>query len=245
MMSKYVLTIAVALSMATPWPTLWAQSGRLQRVSFKPGASSATLNGAITGDETLDYVLGAKRGQTMRVTLKTSNNSSYFNVLPPGSEAAIAIGSTVGHEWSGALPVDGDYVIRVYLMANVARRKETARYTLTVAITGSGDVKVAGSPYHATGTVPCSIGTDRKGSAQCSFGVIRGKAGPAEVHLASPGFDVMVHKDDLRVLRFAGDKVTSANANEKVTAEKRGDDWLISVNDFYFYTIPEAVILGG
>ena len=245
MMSNYILTIAVALAMATPWPTLWAQGGRQQRVAFKPGASSATLNGAIMGNETVDYVLGARRGQTMRVTLKTSNNSSYFNVLPPGSEAAIAIGSTVGHEWSGALPVDGDYVIRVYLMPNAARRKEAAKYTLTIAITGSGDVKVAGSPYHATGKVPCSIGTDPKGSAQCSFGVIRGKAGSAEVHLASPGFDVMVHKDDLRVLRFDGDKVTSAKANEKVTAEKRGDDWLIGVNDSYFYSIPEAVILGG
>jgi len=89
-------------------------------------------------------------------------------------------------------------------------------------------------------------GIDQLGRlASGSFGVIRGKAGSAEVHLASPGFNVMVHKNDLRVLRFAGDKVTSANNNEKVTAEKRGDDWLISVNDFYFYSIPEAVSLGG
>jgi hypothetical protein len=145
----------------------------------------------------------------------------------------------------GALPVDGDYTIRVYLMPNAARRKETATFALTVAIRGRGDVKVAGSPYHATGRVPCSIGTDPEGSAGCSFGVIRGTAGSAEVHLASPGFYVMVHKDDLRVLRFTGGKVTSANASEKVTAETRGDDWLIGVNDFYFYTIPEAVILGG
>jgi hypothetical protein len=93
--------------------------------------------------------------------------------------------------------------------------------------------------------VPCSIGTDPKGSAQCSFGVIRGAAGSAEVHLASPGLDVTVHKGDLRVLRFAGNTVTSANTSEKVTAEKRGYDWLIGVNDFHFYTIPEAVILGG
>jgi hypothetical protein len=188
----------------------------------------------------------------MSVTLKTSNNANYFNVLPPGSQAAIAIGSTVGHEWTGTLPADGDYTIRVYLMRSAARRNETARYSLSVGITSGpagkappGDAKVAGTTYHATGRVPCSVGPDPKGSAQCSFGVIRGGAGQADVHLASPGFDVTLHKDQLRVLRFAGDKVTSANAKEKVTAVKRGDEWTIAVNDFYYYTIPEAVIVGG
>jgi hypothetical protein len=86
------MTIAIAVAIATTLVTLWAQSDRQQRVAFKPGASSATLGGSITGDETVDYVLGARRGQTMRVTLTTSNDSSYFNVLPPGSAAAIAIG---------------------------------------------------------------------------------------------------------------------------------------------------------
>jgi hypothetical protein len=49
----------------------------------------------------------------------------------------------------------------------------------------------------------------------------------------------------LRILRFAGDKVTSSKASEKVVATKQGDTWQISVNDFYYYTIPEAVIVGG
>jgi len=125
------------------------------------------------------------------------------------------------------------------------RRKETANYTVSVGITGSADAKVKGTPYHATGMVPCSIGTDPKGSAQCSFGVIRSAPGHAEVHLASPGYDVTLHKDQLRVLKFAGETVTSPDPKEKVTAEKQGDNWSISVNDFYFYVIPDAVISGG
>jgi hypothetical protein len=39
--------------------------------------------------------------------------------------------------------------------------------------------------------------------------------------------------------------VTSANASEKVAAARDSDNWLVSVNDFYFYTIPDAVIVGG
>lgn len=239
-------TIVIGLALAAQPMELFAQASRQERVSFKPGTSSATLRGSIKGYETVDYLLGARAGQTMSVTLETDNLASYFNVLPPGTEAAIAAGSQLGNKWSGELPADGEYTIRVYLMRSAARRNESAKYTLSVGITGRADAKVAGTQYHATGKVPCSVGPDPKGSAQCSFGVVRGEQqGNAEVHLASPGFDVTLHKDDLRVLRFAGDKVTSSNPEEKVSAEKRGDEWSIGVNDFYYYTIPEAVILGG
>jgi hypothetical protein len=46
-------------------------------------------------------------------------------------------------------------------------------------------------------------------------------------------------------LRFAGATVTSADAKEKVTATRQSDNWMTSVNDFSYYTIPDAVILGG
>jgi hypothetical protein len=216
-----------------------------KRVQFARGSSSSTLKGALKGDEIHDYVLSAKAGQSMHVTLKTSSTSAYFNVLPPGSEAALFIGSTSGNKWNGTLPVDGEYRVRVYLMRSAARRNAKATYTLSIGITGSVDAKVPGTPYHATGTVPCSVGTDAKGSVQCSFGVIRGGLGRAEVYLASPGFDVTLHKDKLRVLKFAGDTVTSLDPKDRVTSEKQDDNWAISVNEFYFYVIPEAVISGG
>ncbi|HXV83013.1 MAG TPA: hypothetical protein VEG60_24380 [Candidatus Binatia bacterium] len=218
---------------------------KVQRISFAAGASSATIKGSITGDEIVDYKLGARAGQKMSVTLETGNTSNYFNVLPPGSKTGLFNGSISGYQWTGTLPADGDYTVRVYLMRSAARRKEKASYTLTVGITGSPDAKVAGTPYHATGEVPCSVGTDPKGSAQCSFGVIRSGAGKAEVYLANPGFDVTLHKDKLRILRFSGNSVTSSNPKEKVTATKQGDNWSISVNGFNFYTIPDTVINGG
>lgn len=222
-----------------------AQGPRVQKVSFKPGASSTVLTGTIKGDETVDYELGARARQTMKVSFKSASTSASFNVLPPGSEAAIAIGDLVGNEWSGTLPTDGNYRVRVFLVRAAARRNASATYSLTVGINGSADALVAGTNFHATGMTPCSVGPDPKGSAQCSFGVIRAAAGKAEVYLAAPGFDVKLHKDQVRVLRFAGDAVTSADAKEKVTAAKQGDNWMVSVNDFYFYTIPEAVILAA
>lgn len=238
LMMVWMLLVVFPLSVA-------AQNIEVKPITFAPGASSATVKGAISGDRIVDYKLRAKAGQSMKVALQTSHASNYFNVLPPGSEAALANSSVSGNDWTGTLPVDGEYTVRVYLMRSAARRNETARYTLAVGITGSADAKVAGTPYHATGMVPCSIGPDPKASAQCSFGVIRSAPGHAEVHLASPGFDVTLHKDDLRILKFADGAVTSPDPEAKVTSENQGDSWSIGVNDFYFYVIPEAVISGG
>jgi hypothetical protein len=240
--SHLLVLIFIGFLAAPAWA---ADDIRKEPIRFKKGASSATVKGRIMGYQAVDYVLGARAGQTMSVSLKTNSGANYFIVLPPGSDAAIASGETLGNKWSGTLPADGEYKIRVYLMRSAARRNETANYTLSVGITGRPDAKVGGTPYHATGTVPCSVGTDPKGSVQCSFGVIRGEQGKAEVYLAAPGYDVKLHRDKLRILRFDGGTVTSADASEKVKFDKQGDNWSIGVNDFYFFTIPEAVILGG
>jgi hypothetical protein len=132
------------------------------------------------------------------------------------------------------------------MMRSAARRSEAASYTLTVGITGSpkasdfgtapsSDAKVKGTPYHATGPLPCIMGNDKP--VQCEFGVIRGKPGNAEVHITPPG-------GLKRVLIFMGDKVTT-NPGEKIKAVKQGYDWVIEVNDYEHYTIPEAVVQGG
>ena len=86
-MSKVALrgfAMACALLAAGSW-AMAADGIESRPVHFAKGASSATLKGALKGDKTIDYRLGAKAGQTMSVTLKTSNAANYFNVLPPGS----------------------------------------------------------------------------------------------------------------------------------------------------------------
>lgn len=228
----------------------WASTQIEQRaVQFKKGASSATMTGTLAGDKTVDYKLRARAGQVMSVKLKTSNASNYFNVLPPGSQAeAIFVGSSDGNEWSGTLAADGEYTIRVYLMRNAARRNEKANFTLSVGVTGkpgkaadlgrapASDAKVKGTPFHATGQLPCWMGNAPENSAQCPFGVIRGSPGNAEVRIKPEG-------GLERVLTFKGDRVTSGD--EKVKATKAGDTWAIEVNDYEHYRVYDSVIFGG
>lgn len=238
-------TIGVVVGVLLLTGSASAQESREERVSFQKGASTATLQGSITGYEYVDYLLGARGGQTMAVSLETGNLSNYFNVLPPGSETALFVGSMGGNEWEGMLPDDGEYRIRVYLMRNAARRDESARYSLNVSITGdpptgapATDAKKPGTPYHATGQVPCSIGTDPRGSSQCEFGVIRGTPGTAEVHLTAPG-------GELRVIRFTDGVVEAPDGDVTLSVEKTADEWEIAVNEFEHYVIFEAVVYGG
>lgn len=110
---------------------------RAERVHFQAGAESATLKGRLVGREDVDYLLGAKAGQRMTLTLHADNPQSYFNVLPPGSEEAIFVGSSSGNRFDATLPESGDYRIRVYLMRAAARRDEQVHYTLNIRIGAS------------------------------------------------------------------------------------------------------------
>lgn len=134
----FCVPIVTAWMLLTLCPlSFGAQFLEVKRIRFAAGASSTTVEGSVSGYKTVDPRLRAGAGQTMTVTLTTSNQSNYFNVLPPGSETGLFIGSTSGNEWTGTLPADRDYTVRVYLMRNAARRNEAANYTLDVSIVGT------------------------------------------------------------------------------------------------------------
>lgn len=124
---------ALLLSLMLP-TTLMSQDITEERVSFAAGSSSANITGQITGYQIVDYVLGASAGQWAEITFAPSNPSAYFNLLLGDNPEALHIGSIAGNSFAGALPENGDYRIRVYLMRSAARREETATYQLDIAI---------------------------------------------------------------------------------------------------------------
>lgn len=141
MIRKIAQTALIILAIATagiaPLSSL-AQS--TSSVQFEQGNDNATLNGTITGQEYVDYVLSAKKGQTMSVALTiddtNGDGSAFFNILPPGSNGeAIFNGSTSPDRYGEVnLPEDGEYTIRVYLMGNDQDAGKTVGYTVSVTI---------------------------------------------------------------------------------------------------------------
>ena len=110
-----------------------------KQIAFGKGKSSASVSGKVKGSDDVDYVIRASAGQTMTVDFKAGKGAAYFNVLPPGSTGeAIFVGSSEGNHFKAALPSDGDYTIRVYLMGGAKDSGKPVNYTLKVGIPASG-----------------------------------------------------------------------------------------------------------
>jgi hypothetical protein len=112
-----------------------AQVTRTETVAATAGGT--ILTGKITGDETVDYLISAEAGQTLSVDLAASNASLYFNILPEGAQEALFVGSSSGNVADVPLPAAGNYVVRVYLMRNAARRNEGATYSVGIGLAGA------------------------------------------------------------------------------------------------------------
>ncbi|CAM3983792.1 MULTISPECIES: hypothetical protein [Pseudoalteromonas] len=104
------------------------------QVVFDPESSTQRVEfeQQITGNEFNDYLVSGNAGDILNVTLTPSNLSNNFNILPADSSQAVFIGSIEGHYVKHQLAKDGDYIVRVYLMRNAARRNESSNYKLTI-----------------------------------------------------------------------------------------------------------------
>jgi hypothetical protein len=107
---------------------------RVTTVQFERGTDSISIPGHLEGREYFDYLVRAKAGQTMIVSLDSNNRFAFFNVMPPGTGIAIFVGSTLGDRFESNLPATGEYTIRIYLVRAAARRGEKGSYMLDVRI---------------------------------------------------------------------------------------------------------------
>jgi hypothetical protein len=129
------LLIATALAVSSGAK---AQNIRREVVRFAPGTSSATLGGDLASYSMVDYVVGARAGQVMWVTIRSDNGQSAFNVTAPGARQALFAGASSGPSFRRTLTVGGNYKIRVFQMRMAARRNTETAYTLEIALEGAG-----------------------------------------------------------------------------------------------------------
>lgn len=221
---------------------------RTERVHFAKGATSATVNGTLTGYETVDYVLGAAKGQYMNVSMATPNTATYFNLLAPGeNEVAFFNGSVDGNQYEGTLPATGDYKVRVYMMRSAARRNEKAPYRLEMIVTGAPArpaAAAASAPparVDATGHVPCAQHAGQP-TMECPFAVTRTGPGNATVVVTLPD-------GRKRTLFFVGGKATRSDASQadgasKLSTSRESDLNFVRVGEER-YEIPDALVSGG
>jgi hypothetical protein len=189
---KYVAALLVLVGLAVGAPAAFADKVTTVRVVFAHGKTGTVVKGTVKGRDTLHYLVKAEAGQAMKVRLVSRSTSLYFNVFAPGKkpgrDAALFRGDVEGAEFDATLPLDGDYLIQVYLYRNAARRGEQARFTLGIdvaAATMPGDAFVPGTDFNATGSFPCARYAGQP-MANCDFGVKRRGNGNAVVTVFWP-----------------------------------------------------------
>lgn len=106
-----------------------APKGKKQRVRFARGRTTAVLNGAVVRGTQDRYILGARSGQTMIVHITSREKNAVFAILGPDATALEgAEEGTDAMDWTGTLPLTGDYSIWV------SPTRGNATYTLEVTI---------------------------------------------------------------------------------------------------------------
>ncbi|MEP6850787.1 MAG: hypothetical protein ABI999_18155 [Acidobacteriota bacterium] len=101
-------------------------------VRFARGTSSATVSGSVGGYKYVDYRVGALGGQTMSVRLTSASSYPSFVVFDPTMQNVDGAAEQI--DWSGELPSDGTYTIRVLLPRSAARRGTSARYSVRISV---------------------------------------------------------------------------------------------------------------
>jgi len=223
---------------------------RQERVQFTKGATSVTLTGRVKGYSDVDHLVRAGAGKRITISLKRSNLSNYFNVLPPGSkDVAMYVGQT-GEDFTGMLPTDGDYTIRFYLVRAAARRNESSNYTLTVSVTGkaltpasaTNDAVIPGTPFHASAKITCVPYIEKfreKKQQECeAFVIRRGFDGTATVQIPQ-------ENSVMRRILFVKGKPVASDSQDPMTFPRNDDRTIVTFDTDEGYEIPDALVFGG
>lgn len=244
---KRLIALPLLLVSLSVWSADATGERSVKPIAFAKGKTATAIEGRIEGRAYVDHTLHAAAGQTLTVRLKAASHSAQFNLLPPGSpDAAMAIGEFSDNQFSGLLPDDGTYTIRVFLNRAAARRNAASNYTLGVGVGGTAlkplpaakDALVPGTRYHAQTTVPCAPAYTQV--RECTASVVRrGFDGTATVELAWGD-----QGNTRRILFIKGEpKAADSSQAMKSTRSERG--WTVEFDGGERIEIPEPLIFGG
>jgi hypothetical protein len=101
------------------------------RIEFKRGATSTILSGSVKTGEEAEYVLGAKKGQTLiiRITSAPARTAGFDLHGPDDVDLGLEFDTNL--TFSRKLPRTGDYLITVAKLSDAVR---LSRYKLTVTV---------------------------------------------------------------------------------------------------------------
>jgi hypothetical protein len=90
---------------------------RTERVQFEHGRTKTIRSGRLHGGESTRYLLGARDGQFLTVSLLPNNAQTHFNIFVPGGKVLYE-STGAGNQYRGQLYRTGDHVVEVYYLGD-------------------------------------------------------------------------------------------------------------------------------
>ena len=101
------------------------------RIEFKRGTASTTISATVRGHEEVEYVLAAKKGQTLTIKITSvPARTAGFDLHGP-EDVDLGLEFDANVSFSRRLPKTGDYLITVVKLNDAVR---VSKYTMTVSV---------------------------------------------------------------------------------------------------------------
>ena len=143
---RFLGLLGAAALLSWPMGGAFADDVRTVVVKFPAGSTGTTISGKIKGRDSVNYVLGARKGQFLKVGLTSDNGATNYNIYVPGKgpgDEALFTSDLGGMDYTGQLYLNGNHTISVFLYRNAARRGEVGNYKLSIDVTDSAPVAEA------------------------------------------------------------------------------------------------------
>lgn len=102
-MTRTLLTLLLVTGLALA-------QGHTKRIQFMAGASGTRIEDAVARGEQNTYLIDCGAGQTMSISVKSTEQNAVFQVFAPGGAQ---LGEDENTAWTLKLPKKGDYKIVV------------------------------------------------------------------------------------------------------------------------------------
>jgi hypothetical protein len=102
------------------------------RISFRKGATSATVSGYLKQGEQMEYVFGATKGQKVSLKIVSTPKGEFHYFTVHGSETDFVSDYDINFEWTFDAPDTGDFLVFVHMRATDKVRSGRFRLTITI-----------------------------------------------------------------------------------------------------------------
>jgi hypothetical protein len=127
--SIYKVSLATFVLLLSSFvPAAAQQESKITRVRFAKGTTSKTYRGSVSHSINT-YVVKARKGQTMSVTVSSSDGEALFSITQQPAPDTDPVELTHDRKrWSGTLANSDDYYI------SVGAARSVAAYTVTITV---------------------------------------------------------------------------------------------------------------